>query len=1063
MKRGREKRVNDTENRLKNLIVSEQKGLERISFYKSQDFRSPENLSLQDFEQCSPGFKWSRNNQYEPDDRLEGENTLMDGGKRGSELALGDSLWFRLAFTVPERMSGESVFLRFSVRPENQSGDSPIEGRPAVEALCYRNETPWKSFDQGHDSLLLTKNAEKGEDYELLIEVGTTLFWGGLELEEFELEEAKLFTRREVVEEFHREFRLFNDLRKNLDEGSVNREKILAGLHEASKEFPFKFENEEHLRRGALEAKEKLEPLKNLPSEISDFKLTAAGHAHLDAAWLWPWSETIRKCGRTSSTALKLLEEYSEYRFLFSQPALYEFIRKHYPDLFDKISNAIEAGKWEPVGGTWVESDVNLSGGEPLARQYLYGKRYFRQHFDVDPKITFLPDAFGFSAALPGIARAAGCPYLFTHKLSWNETNEFPHHSFNWEGIDGSRLLTHFPPADTYNGMSLNKGIDEVTRSAREYKEKEKNQEAAYLIGWGDGGGGPNRDMIEDVKNIREMDPLPDIEFDSLKNFFTRLKEEGGQIEEWYGELYLERHRGTFTTQSKVKRKNRELEFLLRESEFWSALGAIRKGFDYPKDQLENIWKSYLFNQFHDILPGSSIREVYVDAERDYEEVESIGMELLNEAKNDILPTETDTNYLFVGNSLSWKTDRVVSTDVKGEMGDDIYVETEDGAKLPGQISHDGKVLFSAKGLPGTGGKSFKIKDGNSTFAKGIEVTPNKLENEKIKVTLDERGEISSIFDKDVEREVVSGQANQLVAYIDIPTEFEAWELEEDIYEKSELIPAPDHNKELESGPVRGVLEQKRSYKDSLIDQRIKIFRDSKRLDFQTEVDWHEEKVLLKSQFPVNVRALEATYEVQFGHFKRATHENTTWDKARFEVPHQKWVDVSEYGFGAALLNNGKYGVNVEKSKIGLSLLRAPKWPDPEADMGHQEFSYSFLPHSGDFRQAGVIEEAYDFNAPIDATPVNGFLEVPPLIKTSDRGVVVESIKLSQDSDRRLVVRLYEAWGRENKSTIDLGFQAENVVKTNLIEDELEELDLSQGKIKYDFDPFEIVTLGIDF
>ncbi|MBS3764956.1 alpha-mannosidase, partial [Candidatus Bipolaricaulota bacterium] len=743
---------------------------------------------------------------------------------------------------------------------------------------------------------------------------------------------------------------------------------------------------------------------------------------------------------------------------------LYEFIRKHYPDLFERLSDAIEEGKWEPVGGTWVESDVNLSGGEPLARQYLYGKRYFRQHFDVDPKITFLPDAFGFSAALPGIAQAAGCPYLFTHKLSWNEVNEFPHHSFNWEGIDGSRLLTHFPPADTYNGMSLEKGIDEVTQSARGYKEKEKHQEAAYLIGWGDGGGGPNRDMIEDVKNIREMGSLPDIEFDSLKNFFTRLKEEGEQFEDWYGELYLERHRGTFTTQSKVKRKNRELEFLLRESEFWSALAAVRqKGFEYPKDQLEDTWKSYLFNQFHDILPGSSIREVYVDAERDYEEVESISKELLNEAKNHILPTEPDTQYFFVGNSLSWKTDRVVSTEVKGELGDDIYVETEDGAKLPGQISHDGKAVFSATELPGLGGKTFKIKEGTSPAKNGIEVTSNKLENERIKVTLDERGEISSIFDKEAEREVVTGRANQLVAYTDIPTEFEAWELEEDIYENSEPVPAPDRNRMLESGPVRGILEQKRSYGNSLINQRITIFRNSKRLDFKTEVDWHEEKVLLKSHFPVNVQAHEATYEVQFGHFNRATHENTTWDEARFEVPHQKWVDVSEYGFGAALLNNGKYGVNVDKSRIGLSLLRAPKWPDPEADMGHHEFAYSFLPHSGDFRQAGVIEEAYDFNIPTETTQVNRFMEVPPLIETSDRGVVVESIKLSQDSDRRLVVRLYEAWGRNSKSRIDLGFQAEKVVTLNLIEDELEELDLSGGKLKYDFDPFEIVTLGVDF
>ena len=342
-------------------------------------------------------------------------------------------------------------------------------------------------------------------------------------------------------------------------------------------------------------------------------------------------------------------------------------------------------------------------------------------------------------------------------------------------------------------------------------------------------------------------------------------------------------------------------------------------------------------------------------------------------------------------------------------------------------------------------------------------MTPERMENEKIEIHLTSEGEIASIYDKEEGREVVSGRANQLIAYRDIPTEFEAWELEEDIYENREILSLPINNSPLESGPVRGVLKQEREYGSSHLTQKIKIYRGSKRIDFSTEVDWREEKVLLKTHFPVNVRTSEATYEVQFGHFTRPSHTNTSWDEARFEVPHQKWVDVSEYGYGAALLNNGKYGINVEKSRIGLSLLRAPKWPDPDADMGHHSFTYSLLPHSGDFREAGVIEESYDLNSPAKVTPVEDFVKSPPLLTIDDRGVILESLKLAEESNGTLVTRLYEAWGRKTKATINFGFPPKSVRTMNLVEDKREELEFEEERLEYKFDPFEIVTLGVDF
>jgi alpha-mannosidase len=1064
MKKGPQKRVEDAQSRIKKLIEHDAREIDQIYFYSTQGFKEPGDLPLDEFTRCEPGFTWERAREYGPEARLNADASLYHGGQRSEKLSLGNSVWFRVKFAVPAEMEEKPIRLRFVAKPKERSENSPLQGRPSLECLCYRNNQPWKAFDQGHDSLLLTESAEPGKNFDLLIEAGTTLFWGGLELDRFQLETAELFTERTPVKEFHREFRLLNDLRKYLDKDSTKSRKILGGLNEASHRFPFGYDTETELIEGTKRARKRLQPLKELTSEVSDFKLSVTGHAHLDAAWLWPWSETIRKSGRTSSTAAKLLENYSSYSFLFSQPALYEFIENHYPELYDRISTLIESGKWEPVGGTWVESDVNISGGEPLARQFLYGKRYFRENFDVDPQITFLPDAFGFPAGLPGIANAADCPYFFTHKLSWNEQNEFPHHSFNWEGIDGSRVLTHFPPADTYNGMSLGNGVEEAVKSAKNYKERETHGEAAYLIGWGDGGGGPNREMIEDVEKIGEMDPTPDAEFRELKEFFTDLEESRDDFESWYGELYLERHRGTFTTQGEVKRQNRKLEFLLRETEFWSVLAAIREEeFDYPGDEIEEAWKAYLFNQFHDILPGSSIRDVYVDTKRDYGEIRENCDQLLEEAKKTVLPIQEDANHVFVSNSLPWKMDRVVETEVTGPAGEALTGETRNGEDVPVQRAYDGKTLFEARDLPATGGKSFAIRSGTGRIDNPIEVSNGGLENEKIALDLTTRGEIKSIYDKEADREVVSGTANRLVAYRDVPTEYQAWELEEDIYENREDLPHPERSEKLESGPVRGILKQTRSYGDSEIVQKIKIYRNSKKIDFSTEISWHEEKILLKTLFPVDVRTRQANYEVQFGHFDRSTHKNTSWDEAKFEVPHQKWVDVSEYGYGAALLNDGKYGVNVDKTVIGLSLLRAPKWPDPEADMGRHEFTYSFLPHSGDFRESGVIEAAYDLNSSPEAAGVKDFLGIPSLIRTDDRGTVVESVKLAEDSERRLVVRLYEAWGRKQKVNIDFGFSSKGVKTLNLIEDQRKELKTENGSLEYEFDPFEIVTLGVDF
>ncbi|MBS3786933.1 alpha-mannosidase [Candidatus Bipolaricaulota bacterium] len=1058
------KRANHTEKKLKDLIFSQPKEIEDLSYHISQDFLKPEEVRKKDFTPCEPGFSWKRERRRVDRSELNGEIDINNSAQLPQELSLGNNAWFKLIFEIPKDFSRNNTALRFSVRGASASKMSPIEGRPAAEAQCYANGSPLQSFDHGHELLRLADVPSEGGKFDLLIEVGTTFLWGGLDIDEFILEKAEIAEIREEIRKLYFEYKSFNDLRKKLPEKSPLGKKILNRLTEASHIFPFSEGSTSQLASGSKEAQEVLSPLKDFKSEFSDFKLTAVGHAHLDSAWLWPWSETVRKAGRTFSSALKLTEEYPDFRFLQSQPHLYEFVRQRYPEIFKKIKEKVKSGNWETVGGTWIECDVNISGGEALARQYLYGKRYFREEFDVDPKITFIPDVFGYSASLPGIAKAADCPYFFTQKMSWSEVNEFPHHSFVWEGIDGSQIIAHFPPADTYNGMTFDDPVNEVVKSARDYKEKDQLNRAAYLIGWGDGGGGANRDMVEQADSINEIDALPDLEFGQLKDFFSELENNRDKLEKWVGELYLERHRGTLTTQGVTKRNNRKLEFALREAEIWSSIALLGDNdFDYPKEELDSTWKTLLFHQFHDVLPGSSIGEVYEDADRDYGKAFETVETIISEARHELVGDLETADKCFVYNSLPWRMDRLAKTELPDFEGGKITAVDSEGNRYPTQSSgkNDDAVVFNAAGLPALGGKTFRFEPGTNDVHNELKISENRLENSLIRVTLGKDGMISTLLDKSADREVLESPGNRFGLYRDLPTEFDAWEIEGDIYEVSKDLPPPTTTKVIENGPVRGILRQERTFGDSKITQDLIIYRGSKRLDFETSVDWHEKDNLLKVHFPIAVRSNEATYEIQYGHYRRPTHSNTSWDEARFEVPHQKWVDVAEHNYGAALLNDCKYGVNVDGTEIGLSLLRGPSSPDPESDMGPHQFTYSLLPHQGDFRETGVIKQSYELNTSPGTNPSEDMMELEPLVKVEDDGVVIEAIKRSEVSPNALVIRAYESWGRRVSTDLHFGFDSKSVKETNIIEDELTDLELKENQVRLDFSPFEIKTLKV--
>jgi alpha-mannosidase len=1085
----RQKRADETEERLEALRVARRREIEDLAYHPTREFIGPEDARSREFEPCSVGFTWERGRETVPEDRRDAPADVLTGDV-STDLEVGRNVWFRLRVTVPDSMAGHPVYLRFVARPLD--GDAPM-GSPRVESLCFRDGVPWQSFDNGHDSARLLDEAEGGETFDLLVEAGTTTLWGRLDVEEFVLDAAEIYAERPAVAELHRHVSICNDLREEFDEDSPNRGRLLNALVDASHAFPFDAETEAEFREGATAALEPLERVEgDLSSDLAGQRLTAVGHAHLDLAWLWPWSETVRKCGRSFANVLRLMEEYDEFTFTQSQPHLYGWVRNRYPEQFDAIEDRIDEGRWHPEGALWVESDINNAGPEALARQFLLGKRYFREEFGVDPEVTFIPDVFGYSAGLPGISRAADCPYFLTQKMSWSEVNDFPHTTFRWRGIDGSEVLAHFPPADTYNGTV---SVDEVTRSVYNDAQNDRADDRAYLIGYGDGGGGATREMVERSRIVDKVEALPDVEWGSLEGLFDRLDDDRETYPTWDGELYLEKHRGTLTTQARTKRNNRKGEYALREAELWSALALALGDEPYPHAELTRAWKVLLFNQFHDVLPGSSVADVYADADREYAEV----FETASSAREDALDAlvgggETGGDRICVTNPLSWSRTPTAVADA-GDLavdGDDLVAAPDEGVgssadETPVQRTTAGigdgvpegedAYLIRGPSVPAFGAKSVAVReadgpspdDPDASRNDPFEVSTERLSNGLVTVEFDDDGTVSVVDERPsrggdgttsaTDREVLDAPGNRLMLYRDQPREFDAWDVEEDVYAVGEQLPAPE-SEVVESGPVRATVRQTRTFGDSELVQEVSLYRDEKRVEFRTQVDWHEEEKLLKAHFPAAVGATSATYDTHFGHHERATHDNTSWDRARHEEAGGQWVDVSEPGYGVALLNDCKYGVNVDGTDVSLSLLRAPEYPDPEADRGTHEFTYALFPHAGGPVEAGVNRAAYELNATTRALPVSDPVTLSP-VEVDPEGVVVEALKRAEDREDELVVRLYESEGRHATATIDLDLPVASATETNLIEDREDDLAVEDGSLELAFEPFEIRTIAL--
>ena len=792
----------------------------------------------------------------------------------------------------------------------------------------------------------------------------------------------------------------------------------------------------------AAAARAELADTLSRPAHASAHTLHAVGHAHIDSAWLWPTRETIRKTSRTFANVTALAKEYPEFIFACSQAQQYAWVKEHHPAVFDRIVEAIKAKQWVPVGGMWVESDANLPGGEALARQLIHGSRFFRDEFGVTCSGVWLPDSFGYTAAFPQLAKLAGMRWLLTQKLSWNQTNKLPHHTFWWEGIDGTRIFTHFPPVDTYTATLSG---EELAHAVRNYADKGRGTRSLVPFGYGDGGGGPTRDMVEKARRLRDLEGSPKVVIEPPDDFFRAAQAEYPDAPVWSGELYLELHRATYTTQARTKAGNRRSEHLLREAELWATTATVRSGAEYPYEELDRLWKTVLLNQFHDILPGSSIAWVHREAEETYARVRSELEEIIERAGAALATAP------LVFNAGPFDRTDVVVTE-----------SAPDGQKLS-----TGQVAVYAT-VPGLGIAPFggQVTDGR------VEVSERVLDNGLVRVELDDDGLLTSVLDLASGRELLPpGQrGNLLQLHDDQPNEWDAWDIDAHYRRRHVDLVAAESVTVVENGPLLGEIRIERAFGDSRITQTVRLRAGSRRIDFATDIDWHESEKILKAAFPLDVHADRSAAEIQFGHVFRPTHANTSWDAAKFEIYAHRWLHVAEPGFGVAVLNDSTYGHDVTRgtredggttTTMRLSLVRAPHSPDPHADQGRHRMTYALLPGAS---IADAVAEGYALNLPLRVVTGAGDDVGPspaPLVTVDNPAVVVEAVKLADDRSGDVVVRLYESLGGRATATVRAGFPLARAQVVDLLEASGVDLPAHAGEMTVRLRPFQILTLRL--
>ncbi|MEV0171525.1 glycoside hydrolase family 38 C-terminal domain-containing protein [Streptomyces sp. NPDC050803] len=941
--------------------------------------------------------------------------------------------WFRMRGQVPAEWAGRRVE---AVIDLGFVGDWP--GNQA-EALVHRTDgTPLKAVNPLNQYVPIANPATGGERIDYLVEaasnpdilandfagptpLGDVLTAGDKPLYTFR--RADLAVLDEEVFHLDLDVQVLRELMLELGEHDPRRHEIMHTLDRAMDLLDL-----DDISGSASDVRAALRLALAKPANASAHIISGVGHAHIDSAWLWPIRETKRKTSRTFSNVTALAEEYDDFIFACSQAQQYEWVRDNYPQVWARIQESVKKGQWAPVGGMWVESDGNLPGGEAIARQLVHGKRFFIEHFGIETKGVWLPDSFGYNAAYPQLAKLAGNEWFLTQKISWNQTNKFPHHTFWWEGIDGTRIFTHFPPVDTYNARFS--GV-EMSRAVRNYAEKGGATRSLAPFGWGDGGGGPTREIMERARRLADLEGSPKVVVEHPDAFFAKAREEYPDAPVWVGELYLELHRATYTTQARTKQGNRRSEHKLREAELWATTAALHApGYAYPYEELDRLWKTVLLHQFHDILPGSSIAWVHREAEAEYARV----------ARELEVITSEAVGALGGGDSRVFNTSPYDRAEV---------VRTAEGAPAFVQVPANGSAPLAG-----------------AAPARPVTVGGRVLDNGLVRVELAEDGTLASVRDLKANREVLADKGNLLRLHTDLPNYWDAWDVDKHYKNRyTDLLDATEITV-VEENPLVGAVRVTRSFgKGSTITQTVTLRAGSPRIDFETEIDWHEAEKFLKAGFPIDIRAPHSSAEIQFGHIQRPTHTNTSWEAARFEVSGHRWVHLGEPGYGVAVINDSTYGHDISRTvredggtttTVRLSLVRAPRVPDPEADQGRHRFTYALLPGA---TIEDAVAEGYALNLPLRVADAAGAPE--PVVSVTGEGVTVEAVKLADDRSGDVVVRLYESRGGRAQGVLRSGFPLASAQVTDLLERPLEDAEVEAGAVRIGLRPFQILTLRL--
>lgn len=960
--------------------------------------------------------------------------------------------WFRAEYTVPKSMDGKTLYLKVATQVDHWDyAKNP-------QFLLFVNGQMTQGMDLNHQTVMLERCAKEGETYTIDLQGYTGVMFAELTftMETVEVDETINEIYYDIVVPLQGFSRMQEDdkVRKDLRTILNNTVNLLDLRTPYSEEFYQSIEEAHNYIQKAL-----YEDM----SGYEDVIASCIGHTHIDVAWLWTVAQTREKVARSFSTVLKYMDEYPEYKFMSSQPALYQFLKERYPETYEKIKERVKEGRWEPEGGMWVEADCNLTSGESLVRQFLYGKKFFKDEFGIDSRILWLPDVFGYSGALPQIMKKSGIKYFMTTKLAWNQINKVPYDTMMWRGIDGSEIFTHLittlgvgqSEADfftTYNGMLH---PDAILGGWHRYQNKDINNDILIAFGYGDGGGGPTREMLETSKRMEKgIRGIPKVRQEFAGNYFEELEErvEGNKsLPVWEGELYFEYHRGTYTSMGRNKRSNRRCEQLLMDAELLEVLTGTSE-----KEEMDKIWRTVLLNQFHDILPGSSIAEVYEVTKKEYAEIESRLAEMIAEKLNLLMDGGQDKISVF--NTLGFDRNDVVS------LGDchAAALTDESGKIYPVQETAQGAVAYITD-IPAKGGKTLQLLDTVKEEASRIQITENGIETPFYRISIDENGLFTSIYDKECDREVLKAgeKGNLLRMYEDKPMHYDCWDIDMYYSEKYWDAEKADKIQWTEEGPVRATLEIQRTISNSVIKQKIHFYADSRRIDFSTWVDWKEHQHLLKVHFPVNIHSDEATFEVQFGNLKRKIHGNTSWDEARFESCGQKWMDISEGHYGVSLLNDCKYGYSAKDSNIALTLIKSGIDPNKTADQEEHVFTYALYPHKEMWSAAGTVQEAYKLNQPAYATKGELKNTGKSFISTDKDNIIIETVKPAENGDG-MIVRLYDCENSLTKATLTFAEgMLESVEECNLMEEKEADIEACDNSFTVSVKPYEIKTYRV--